>query len=163
MGFVETGVIHPRKRMIKNTILAIVALVFANLVATAAERSTPRAEFVKLYHTWDTALCGADLAQLEKLYSDEARLTGPDGKVDTKQSFLAMVKSGEYKCSNPATTDLEVQVYGKVAVVTGVWTATEVVQGERTHSTFRFTDSWVKRRGQWSVVASQVTRIMPTK
>ena len=118
---------------------------------------------MKLYAQWDEALVKADVATLNKLYADEARLTSPEGKLETKADFVGQVKSGEYKVANPSTTELQVHLHGETAVATCVWKATETIKGEKIAGHYRFTDVWVKRDGRWQVVASQGTPVKAQK
>ncbi|MDO8943509.1 MAG: nuclear transport factor 2 family protein [Desulfobacterales bacterium] len=125
----------------------------------AADSAKVSAEFAALYAQWDEAIVKSDLVTLNKLYADEARMTSPDGKMETKAESIGQIKSGQYKASNPSTTDLQVRLYGDTAVVTCVWKAAEIIQGKKVDGHYRFTDVWVKREGRWQVVASHGTPV----
>jgi hypothetical protein len=56
---------------------------------------------------------------------------------------------------------MQVHIYSdNLAIVTGVDTALKVeAGGKETIRRDRFTDTWMKRNGQWQVIATQVTRL----
>ena len=144
-------------------LFTLIALGFTIFAATAADPKNVPAEFVKLYARWDEALVKADVATLNELCADEARLTSPDGKLETKADFVGQVKSGEYKTANPSTTELQVDIHGEIAVATFVWKAAETLKSEKIAYHYRFTDVWVKRDGRWQVIASQGTPVKAQK
>jgi len=142
-----------------KTFYISILVICSMLASFAADSNAPR-EFVNLYKKWDSALCAADLAALDQIYASEVKLTSTEG-VDTKESWLKMVKSGEYKCSNPVTSELDVKTYGDFAVCTGIWKASEIFKGEKSEDPMRFTDIWMKRDGRWQVIASHVSLVKP--
>jgi ketosteroid isomerase-like protein len=147
-------------------LLSLFALSLSLLVAFAADRradASTLAEFTALYAQWDAALVKADLPTLEKLYAEDAITVDPEGVVTGKTEFLRMVRTGEYKASDTSTIELSVQMFGKTAVATCVWKATETLNGKATTGTYRYTDTWLKRSGRWQVVASHGTTIKPQK
>ena len=54
---------------------------------------------------------------------------------------------------------MKVYVYGNTGIVSGVYRETGTAKGKPYSRRARFTDSWVKRNGQWKCVASQSTLI----
>jgi uncharacterized protein (TIGR02246 family) len=143
-------------------ILSLFALSLSLLVAFGADRKTAGSvlpEFTQLYAQWDEALVKSDLAKLEKIYAPEAVLVDGAGTVTATAEFLRMVKAGEYKVTNPVTSDLSVRVYGKTAVASSIWKAVETDKDGTNLNVYRFTDTWVKTSGHWRIVASQGTKL----
>jgi len=52
---------------------------------------------------------------------------------------------------------MNAQVYGKAAVVTGVYRVKGVDQGQPYQRRGRFTDTWIHQNGTWVCIASQYT------
>jgi len=105
------------------------------------------------------ALGRGDLRAVERIYADDYTLTGADGEFQDKPQRLAALKLSDPKAASRNRDDIKVPVYGDTAVVTGRTLFKELVKGvERTEGR-RFTHVFVKRQGQWQMVASQVTRI----
>lgn len=104
------------------------------------------------------ALRRNDVAAVGEFYSDDCTFTWSNGQVLDKEQRLASFRE---RPSPPTLdiTDLRVRVYGNAAVVTGRGTAQAAGGGEAFNE--RVILVWVKRRGTWRLVASQVTRISP--
>ena len=94
-----------------------------------------------------------DVAFLDRVLAKEYRLTGPDGAVTDKKAELQKAKAGNPAYEPIAATDLQVNVYGDAAVLTG--RRAYQVGGDE----FRFTSVYVWRDGRWQCVARQVTSI----
>jgi ketosteroid isomerase-like protein len=56
--------------------------------------------------------------------------------------------------------DVTVILMGDTAIVRGRTQATGVVGGQRGSARLRFTDTFIKRSGQWQAVASHVTTLV---
>ena len=84
-----------------------------------------------------------------------------DGKVMSKSSSLSMMKKDKDTYKSAKNESLKVHSFGpNIAVVVG--TAREkgtTKDGKAFDRTFRFTDTWVERNGQWQCVASQVMKL----
>jgi len=105
------------------------------------------------------AMMDADTAALDRILGDDLTYTHSNGAVDTKASFLAVLKSGKLKYES-VSTDGQVRVQGDTAVVTGRG-AMKVRAGDRQlDMAVRFTDVYVKRDGHWQMIAWQSTRIV---
>lgn len=147
-------------------ILSLFALCLSLVVGFAADPKLPGAvppEFTKLYAQWDEALVKADVAMLAKIYAEEAVLVDGDGVVTTTAEFLRQVKAGEYRVTDPVTSELSVRLSGKTAVVSSIWKAVETDKDGTNTNIYRFTDTWVKTSGRWQVVASHGTKLKAQK
>ncbi len=84
-----------------------------------------------------------------------------DGKVMGKSALIGEIKKDKDSYKSAVNEKLAVHTYGpSVAVVIG--TAHEKGTGKHGKAfdrTFRFTDTWVERNGQWQCVASQVMKL----
>lgn len=145
-----------------KSLLSLLALCLSLVVSLAADSKTPGAvppEFSKLYAQWDEALIKADIAKLDKIYAEEAVLVDGEGVVTPKKEFLRQIKAGEYKVSDPVTSDLTVRLYGKTAVVSSIWKGVESGKDGTHTNVYRFTETWVKSSGRWQVVVSHGTKL----
>ena len=144
------------KKLIALAVLTVLALpVFA-----AAKTEVPK-ELVAAYKAWDEALVKADGAALEKLYAEDSTFIEPDGKKNSKKDAIKAIASGEVKIANPSTEHWGVTIHGDTAIFTGEWRAKETMKGETKDVHYAYTDVWVKRKGQWQVLVSQLTSIQP--
>ena len=81
-----------------------------------------------------------------------------DGLVLTKAEDLDELVDG-YHATSLLLSDLEVQIFGEVALVSGVSAETSSYCGRDTSGRFRWMDVWVRRAGRWVCVKSTVVRI----
>lgn len=147
-----------------KTLLSLLALCLSLAVSLAADSKPPAKvppEFTKLYAQWDEALVKADIAKLDKMYAEEAVLVDGEGVVTPKKEFLRQIKAGEYKVSDPVTSELSVRLYGKTAVVSSIWKGVESGKDGTHTNVYRFTETWVKTSGRWQVVVSHGTKLKP--
>ena len=82
-----------------------------------------------------------------------------DGDMTTKAQDLALLKSEENTTTSMIADDFRIRVYGDAAVVTFRSTYTSQFKGIERTGQERFTDTWVKRDGQWQCVATHYSRI----
>jgi len=140
--------------------LASAILMSALLSCTNASPSSDQ-ELIKLEDDWAQAMVKRDAARLSQFYGDDYVFTDADGVVSTKAKELEEITSGPYHETSYKFDDLQVRLFGDVAVVTG----RNTIQGswEDTQQSmsgpYRFTDVFVKRDGRWQCVASQASRV----
>jgi ketosteroid isomerase-like protein len=69
--------------------------------------------------------------------------------------------SGDRKIDTMTVDEINVRMFGVVAIATGRTQATGSYQGQKASVALRFTDVFHLRDGRWQVVASQGTLISP--
>ena len=135
----------------------------AALAGCAETRALPEQELATLEDEWSRATVRRDGAALAPFYADEYIFTDPDGVVSDKTQEITEITSGTLNLTSYEFEDLQVHVYGEVAVVTGGNTITGVWEDLQRdmNGTYRFTDVFVRRDGRWQCVASQASRLEP--
>jgi ketosteroid isomerase-like protein len=99
---------------------------------------------------------------MDRILADEFKLTQSGGAVQTKADILAALKAppdagrAEPKFS---TADVQSRVEGDTVILTGRFIQRMERGGQTRAMEARYSDTYVKRRGRWQVVASQLTRI----
>jgi ketosteroid isomerase-like protein len=107
---------------------------------------------------WAQAFVKGDPAMAERMEAADFVGTAPDGKVGDKAQDLNDLKAGKFKAESAEPDEMKVHVYGNAAVVTGRMTVRGgQYDGQDISGQYRFTDTWVKNKGKWQVVASQAT------
>jgi ketosteroid isomerase-like protein len=100
-----------------------------------------------------------DTAFYEKYYADDAIIVHGNGKLFTKDQELADLKSGALKYESIDVREKKINVYGDTVVVNFLITFKGSLSGTAFPPTdLRRTVVWVKQKGNWKVVAWQVTR-----
>jgi uncharacterized protein (TIGR02246 family) len=146
--------------------LLVVALALSmSFVARAADPATTGKDepaVRKLEQSWFAAIAKADVAGLNALVpNDDCVYVDPTGQKFNIRDLIADVKAGNYVVTSAHIDDMKIAVYGDTAVVFGLETEKSKYKGEDMSGQYRFTDTWVKRKGQWVCVASANVKVTP--
>ena len=143
--------------------LMIFVLVCLVLSVAFGQTKNPKAqqELLKLQREWLDAYEKHDAAALERIEADDFTLTEADGKVTTKAEDVASVKNAKPPQPDDSfdVEDVLVRLYSDTAVLIGRVILKYRNKGQMVAERYRYTDTYLKRRGRWQVVASQLTRI----
>jgi len=103
-----------------------------------------------------------DTGALDKFYADDATLIHSDGTLSTKAQEIANIKSGFVKYESISVHELNIRTYGDTAVAIAKNSVKATISGKPYSSDTRVTRIWVKQKGNWKIIAYQVTRLAPT-
>ena len=107
------------------------------------------------------ALDHSDLAALERIMADDVTYVHASGKVDTKASYLAAIRSGQLHYISWEPKGLHVRVVGNSAVINGEY-AVRVkdarVQAVPFNINILVLSVYARREGRWQQIAWQSTR-----
>jgi ketosteroid isomerase-like protein len=107
------------------------------------------------------AVVKGDWAKLEKETSDDYTLINVNGQMSNKSQMVDGFKSGQTKLTTDDISDMNVRVYGDVAVVTGKVDVKGTMGGKDVNGQAMFTRVYVKKAGHWQAVALQQTPVSP--
>ena len=103
-----------------------------------------------------------DRAFIENLLAPEWTVTDPSGRVLTRQHVLDETFSSSDRQIDSMTVDeVTVKILDTTAIATGRTRATGRYQGRAANVALRFTDVFHRRDGQWKIMASHGTLIVP--
>jgi hypothetical protein len=139
--------------------LNAVFLCLLGSVGAAVAQRTREAQIVALENLWNSAQSTHNNLQLETLLGDTFVDTEADGMVMNKGQFLAYIKNPSVKHTSMTNSDVQVNVLGNAAIVTGSYHDRGTEDGKPYEVHGRFTDTWVQVNGQWKCVASVSTPI----
>lgn len=117
---------------------------------------------IEMEREWARAIIAGDAEKIRRILAPEIVLTTPEGTVLNREDDLAELAKGEFKADVFEPGDMNVKLYGICAVVTGHTTVKGKYKGKDVEDQFRWTDTFVKRKGKWQIVASQATAIPKT-
>lgn len=101
-----------------------------------------------------------DRDTIDEILADDWSVIDPGGRVLTKAQVMAEAfDSGTRNVESGTIDEVEVRLFGNLAVVTGRTHAAGSYQGKHFSVQLRFTDVCEKQAGHWRVVASQGTLI----
>ncbi|CAM2164321.1 Ketosteroid isomerase homolog [Paraburkholderia sacchari] len=106
-----------------------------------------------------TANLKGDTDFYQRYYADDATIVHGNGKLFTKDQDIADLKSGALKYESIDVRERTIHVYGDTAVVHFLLTFKGSLSGKQFDPiNLRRTVVWVNQKGNWKVVAWQVTR-----
>ena len=105
------------------------------------------------------AMVQGNIEALALIESDDFIFTGPDGGVVNKKQDLETIRSGDLSYDSITLEDVLVRVFQDSSVVTGKANVKGHYRTFDISGAYRYTVTFVKRRGRWQAVASQMTRI----
>jgi len=128
----------------------------------AASKKMSAEETVKANENrWEASYAAHDTSAAQALVASDFAGVYWDGRVMNKSGVISQMKKDKDAYKSAVNEKLTVHSYGpNVAVVIG--TAHEKgtgKDGKPFDRTFRFTDTWMQRGGQWQCVASHVMKV----
>ena len=109
------------------------------------------------------AMVESDIASLERLLSQDLVLVHASARVDTKESFLASIRSGTLKYLSVDVRDDFCRILGDTAAVFGgIAVVKGMVDGVRLERTNRYSIVWHRNETDWQAVHWQSTALRET-
>ena len=146
-------------RMPTCPLLAAAALVavVGTLNAQQPKQQAPTADeraVLALEEAWATAVVKRDAATFKRLLAPGFIYT-EDARVMTGEELTREVVSGTDTVTEARNEQLRTHPFDNTMIVTGWLVLRGRGGGKPFERRFRFTDTWVKRNGQWQIVAAQ--------
>lgn len=143
---------------------SLLIFAFAALVAApsllAADKEEPGV--LAAEKGWSTGITGPDYAMLDKFLADDLTYTHSTGASDTKATYIQKMKDGKMRYFKAEyVAEPRVQVLGKDSAITigKVNVVTLGANGAQSPATLAFLHVFVKRHGQWQLVAHQSAKV----
>lgn len=114
---------------------------------------------VALEHQRMKATGNKDVATLEKLLADDLHYVHSSARIDTKQSLIGNILSGQTVYSSVVPSDIIAYDHGNCVVLTGTAAINVTVNGNAMAFTVRYTDVWVNKGGNWQMTIWQSTKL----
>ncbi len=110
---------------------------------------------------WAAAIGKHDTAGVEALIAPDYIGVNPKGKVQNRRGVLNDVKGDKDTYTSNKNEKMDVRMFGSgIGVVAGTYREKGTSKdGKAFDRTYRFTDTWMERGGQWQCIASQVTLV----
>jgi uncharacterized protein (TIGR02246 family) len=101
-----------------------------------------------------------DAAVPARIFADDFTFTNPIGEVMTKEQRIGQIKPGGVMFDSYSVDDVNVRIYGDTAVVTNRATLAGKRGDQALAGQYRVTQVFVKKGGNWQLVAAQSTPIV---
>jgi ketosteroid isomerase-like protein len=141
--------------MIRFAVLAVSLLAAVPALAASADEQA----LMDLENRISAAYRTADADFVAKALDETYTLTNSHAAVSHRADDLAEVRKRDPRYDVFDTHDMAARVYGDTGVVIGVVSLKGTSGGTAFDADMRFTDTFVRRNGEWKMVAAQVTRI----
>jgi ketosteroid isomerase-like protein len=105
------------------------------------------------------AFLKSDTAFLERYLAEDYTATYVSGQTYTKAQVIEAFRSGATRYESIEERELKIRPYGDVVVASTLFTVRAVTNGKPFQGDVRNTRIWVKRGGDWSLVAFQNTAV----
>ena len=128
--------------------------------AAPVPAADPGKEVLAVDDARTVALQKADVAALQRIYADDYRLIGRNGRVARKPDQLEAFRSGAARYTSFELVEREVQVVAPNVAV--VWSRERVgilVDGKDNGGDLRYTRVYVLRNGQWQLLSAQAAGV----
>jgi ketosteroid isomerase-like protein len=129
--------------------------------APAGKKLTGAAALKDAENRWAAAIGKHDVPAVEALIAADYIGVNPKGKVQNRRGVLNDIKGDKDTYTSNKNEKMDVRMFGSgVGVVAGTYHEKGTGKdGKAFDRTYRFTDTWMDRGGQWQCVASQVTLV----
>lgn len=102
-----------------------------------------------------------DFAAMDRLFGDDLVYIHSSTLVDTKASYIELMRSGEVHYRVMKRDDVTVRTYGCIAILAGHANYEVTIKGKDVAVEIRFHSIWAKRNGKLQFVSWQATRVPP--
>jgi hypothetical protein len=102
-----------------------------------------------------------DFGAMDRLFGDDLVYIHSSTVVDSKASYIELMRSGEVHYRVMKRDDVTVRTYGCIAILTGHANYDVTVKGKDLAVELRFHSIWAKRDGALKFVSWEATRVPP--
>jgi ketosteroid isomerase-like protein len=125
-----------------------------------AKSQSAQQEVAALERAWLDAGLKSDAAWFERHLADTYINTNEEGVQLNKAATLADVKDGTTKYQSLSYDALTTEGYGDTVIARGIVVVKGTSKGKDASGRFAWTDTWVKRGGEWQCVAGHASTIL---
>jgi ketosteroid isomerase-like protein len=137
----------------------LLASTFITVAQNAPDAAADKSMILALESAWNQAEIHHDATAAAAILADTFISVDHHGTLLTKSQYLTGVKDRSYQPEEIANSETSVYLYGDVAIVTSAYRTKGTDSGKPFVHHGRFTDTWVKLKGEWKCVADQETLI----
>ena len=123
-------------------------------------KSEDEQALTKIQHDWAEARVKGDSSYTQRLEAENCTVVWPDGSIVNKREDLKSM-TGNIVFTEFRIDNLQLRFYADTGIVVGQATI-RAQEGKQNllSGKFVWTDTFVKLRGEWKVVASQLTPVL---
>jgi uncharacterized protein (TIGR02246 family) len=153
----------PNRAALPSVFLLSALLCAAAAIAPALGATDASGEVLLAEQSRTAALIAGDFATLDKVMADDVTYVHASGQRDTKQTYLAALRSGVLSYQSWEAREIHVRMLGDdVAVLTGIYSVHAMdhrVGNDEIIIDIHFLTVYARRDARWQQVAWQSTRV----
>jgi ketosteroid isomerase-like protein len=143
----------------RRAFLCLLILVLPALAQRSARAQGDETKIIALENLWNQMQMNHDADAMAKLLDEDFVFTDYDGTVMSKGQFLDSIRDMSYHLTVEASEDMKLHRHGDTVVITGATREKGTYKGKPYQHQGRFTDTWMKKNGQWLCIASQLSLV----
>ncbi|MCU0437215.1 MAG: nuclear transport factor 2 family protein [Raineya sp.] len=141
-----------------STLSLVITLFLSSFTPTSKKESDVIARSNKL----DSLIIKHRSGEAEKFYAESFVLTTSTGKKKNKTDILKDIANEEIKWEINHTSEIEVRILDKTAILTGILHQKGKFMGKDFEAKLLVTDTWVLRNNEWILLAGHAS-VLPNK
>jgi ketosteroid isomerase-like protein len=114
-------------------------------------------EVVEVARAWDRAMVTNDPEAIGQFVADEWTIIGPDGRIQDRESFLALIRSGGLTHDEMETLEPRVRIYGEAALLVARGVSGGTWEGRPFRLIERMSCLFVRSDGAWRCVSTHLS------
>jgi hypothetical protein len=137
----------------------LLVIIFATALARGADVPITQDELVRRTQELYNAIVPGNQAPWKKYFADDCTFSDEKGRTLDKAKLIADITpmpagySGAIKIDN-----VQSRIIGDTAVLSYDANETETIFGQNLKARYHVTDTWLRRNGEWKIIASQAHR-----
>jgi len=141
------------------SVMKLVLVIFATTLAHTADAPIAQDELVRRTQELYDAIVPGNQAPWKKYFADDCIFSDEKGRTLDKAKLIADITpmptgySGTIKIGN-----VQSRILGETAILSYDANETETIFGQNLTARYHVTDTWLRRNGEWKIVASQAHR-----
>ena len=137
-------------------LLALTFLPFSQNISMAQGDET---KIIALENLWNQMQINHDADAMGSMLDGDFVLTDYDGTVFNKGQFLATIRDKSTQLTVEVSENMKLYRHGDTVIVIGSTREKGTEKGKPFSHLGRFTDTWIKKDGQWLCITSQLSLI----
>jgi ketosteroid isomerase-like protein len=143
----------------KGFLLSICGIGLLGLSACMPNRSMSQEELVRRTQELVNAVAPGDQAPWKKYFADDCMFFDERGRNMDKKTLVGEITPlPEGSSGTIAVGKVQSHIEGNVAILSYDLNETEIIFGQVEKARYHETDTWMRRNGEWKIVAGQVLR-----
>jgi len=138
-------------------LILLLALVFLSFVPERSTAQGDETKIIALENLWNQMQINHDADAMGKMLDSDYVFTDYDGTVLTKGQFLASIRDKSIQVTVEVSENMKLFRHGDTVIVIGSTREKGTEKGKPFSRVGRFTDTWIKKDGQWLCIASQLS------